>query len=193
MFEDVQRHVAGLIRGKILVGYGLWNFLSVSVFAVIQTVATYTEGCKVLGLSHPAIDTRDTALFMPFRKSLKVKPSHMVPLATLVQRLMGHHIGLQGEVPVSLFITSHRSCITPCSLARRGSSSIRLVSLLRDALGRHRQVRFLAMLSPSVGVRKLFHLVTHHSELSVGRRAFVHGHETCHRSKYPSICIICNQ
>ena len=40
MFEDVQRHVAGLIRGKILVGYGLWNFLSVSVFAVIQTVAT---------------------------------------------------------------------------------------------------------------------------------------------------------
>ncbi|CAL1696445.1 unnamed protein product [Somion occarium] len=81
-FDDVQRYVAGLLKGKILVGYALWNFLS------------------VLGLSHPAIDTRDTALFMPFRKSLKYKPNIMVPLVTLVRQLMGHHIGLQGEVAV---------------------------------------------------------------------------------------------
>ncbi|KAK7694396.1 hypothetical protein QCA50_001582 [Cerrena zonata] len=81
-FEDVQRHVAGIIKDKILVGYALWKFLS------------------VFGISHPALETRDTALFMPFRKSLKVKPSFMVPLETLVQRLMGHYIGLNGEVAV---------------------------------------------------------------------------------------------
>ena len=69
---------------------------------------------KLLGLSHPAIDTRDAALFMPFRKSLKVRPSQMVPLATLIYRLMGHYIGLQGEVPVSPVTISyeHLKCLT---------------------------------------------------------------------------------
>lgn len=75
------------------------------------SVLTHTQ---VLGLSHPAIDTRDTALFMPFRKSLKVKPSLMIPLSTLVHRLMGHHIGLNGEVAVSRFIARTRVVLTNC-------------------------------------------------------------------------------
>ena len=87
----------------------------------------------------------------------------MVPLATLVHRLMGHHIGLQGEVPVSPFLTLFTSCVTQVSLARRGPSSTRPISLLRDALGGHRQVRVLAMLSPSVGVRELFHITAYRS------------------------------
>ncbi|KAH9835797.1 uncharacterized protein C8Q71DRAFT_797322 [Rhodofomes roseus] len=81
-FIDVQRQVVMLIRDKIIIGYALWQFLS------------------VMGLSHPAIDTRDIALFMPFRRSLRSRPNIMIPLMTLVNRFMGRHIGLQGEVPV---------------------------------------------------------------------------------------------
>ena len=111
-FSDVQRHVAGLIRGKIIVGYALWIFLSVGLLALVLMVRI--DCCKALGLSHPAIDTRDTALFMPFRKSLNVRPSHMVALATLIHRLMGHYIGLQGEVPVSPVTIhyKHLNCVT---------------------------------------------------------------------------------
>ena len=100
-FLDVQRHVAGLIKDKIIVGYALWIFLSVGLLAIASMVTVHIDCHKVVGLSHPAIDTRDAALFMPFRKSLKVRPSQMVPLATLIHKLMGHYIGLQGEVPVS--------------------------------------------------------------------------------------------
>ncbi|OBZ79783.1 RNA exonuclease 4 [Grifola frondosa] len=81
-FIDVQRQVAGLIRNKIIVGYALWNFLS------------------VLGLSHPAIDTRDVALFLSFRRSLGCKPTEMLPLTTLVKQFMGRDIMLNGDIPV---------------------------------------------------------------------------------------------
>lgn len=54
-----------------------------------------------MGLSHPAIDTRDTALFLPFRRTLRHKPNVMVPLATLVNQFMSRTIGLHGEIPVS--------------------------------------------------------------------------------------------
>jgi len=81
-FIDVQQQVAALIRNKIIVGYALWQFLS------------------VLGLAHPAIDTRDAALFIPFRRSLRSKASMTLPLMTLVNWLMGREIGLQGESPL---------------------------------------------------------------------------------------------
>ncbi|PCH33405.1 hypothetical protein WOLCODRAFT_147504 [Wolfiporia cocos MD-104 SS10] len=81
-FIDVQREAARLIRDKIIIGYSLWDFLS------------------TLGLAHPAIDTRDLALFMPFRRSLGCKPSTMIPLVTLVNRFMGRNIGLYGEIPL---------------------------------------------------------------------------------------------
>jgi RNA exonuclease 4 len=57
---------------------------------------------KFLGLSHPAIDTRDIASFVPFRKSLGYKPSQMVPLRTLVNKFMGRDLGRGYEHPVSI-------------------------------------------------------------------------------------------
>ncbi|KAH8100513.1 hypothetical protein BXZ70DRAFT_907203 [Cristinia sonorae] len=81
-FHSVQLQVAMHLRDKIVVGHALWNFLS------------------VMGLSHPAIDTRDAALFLPFRKSLKYKPHVIIPLATLMQLLMNRQIGSHGEVAV---------------------------------------------------------------------------------------------
>ncbi|KAI0932515.1 hypothetical protein AcW2_001121 [Taiwanofungus camphoratus] len=81
-FIDVQRQVAALIKDKILIGYSLWHFLS------------------VMGLSHPAIDTRDVALFMAFRRSLRSRANVILPLVTLVNRFMGRNIGLHGELPL---------------------------------------------------------------------------------------------
>ncbi|KAL7285712.1 hypothetical protein ACG7TL_000817 [Trametes sanguinea] len=82
VFIDVQRQVASIIKDKILVGYALWEFLS------------------VMGLSHPAINTRDTALFMSFRRTLGHKPNTMVPLETLVKHFMGRDIGQNGDIPM---------------------------------------------------------------------------------------------
>lgn len=69
-----------MLRGKILIGYGRTR--------------------KVMGLSHPAIDTRDAALFLPFRRSLRYRSNVQVPLVTLVNRFMGRNIGLHGDFPV---------------------------------------------------------------------------------------------
>lgn len=55
-----------------------------------------------MGLSHPAIDTRDTAIFLPFRKSLKYKSHATIPLPTLMQHFMNRQIGANGEVAVSI-------------------------------------------------------------------------------------------
>ncbi|CAE6470500.1 unnamed protein product [Rhizoctonia solani] len=54
-FDIVQEKVIDLISGYIVVGHALWNDLS------------------VLGISHLAIDTRDTALYVPFRSILNVQ------------------------------------------------------------------------------------------------------------------------
>jgi len=79
---QVRNVIAPLLKDKIIVGYALGQFL-------------YT-----MGLTHPAIDTRDLALFLPFRRSLRYKSTTMVPLDTLINRLMGRHIGLHGEIPL---------------------------------------------------------------------------------------------
>lgn len=62
--------------------------------------ATRSRCSQVMGLSHPAIDTRDTALFLPFRRSLRYRPNTMVPLVTLVSGFMARTIGQHGEQPV---------------------------------------------------------------------------------------------
>ncbi|KAI0735433.1 hypothetical protein C8Q76DRAFT_791984 [Earliella scabrosa] len=82
VFIDVQRQVASIIRDKILVGYALWDFLS------------------VMNLVHPALMTRDAALFLSFRRSLAVQPNVRVPLKTLVKRFMGRDIEENGDIPV---------------------------------------------------------------------------------------------
>jgi len=53
-------------------------------------------------LSHPAIDTRDIASFVPFRKSLGYKASQMVPLKVLINKFMNRDIGYGYEHPVSI-------------------------------------------------------------------------------------------
>ncbi|KAF5311981.1 hypothetical protein D9619_003369 [Psilocybe cf. subviscida] len=77
LFVDIQRQVATLIQGKILVGHRIWNFLS------------------VLGIRHSALDTRDLALFRPMRKRLK--SDFVLELAVLVEVFMGRALGFQGE------------------------------------------------------------------------------------------------
>ncbi|EIN13618.1 nucleotide-binding protein [Punctularia strigosozonata HHB-11173 SS5] len=66
--NQVKALVAQRIAGKIIIGHSLWNFLS------------------VLELPHPAINTRDVALFLPFRRTLQ--RHSLVSLPTLMHGLM---------------------------------------------------------------------------------------------------------
>ncbi|KAI0345254.1 hypothetical protein BDW22DRAFT_1326253 [Trametopsis cervina] len=72
-FVEVQRDVANLLRGKVIVGYTLWNDLS------------------VLGIPHPAVATRDVALYRPFRNALQMPHQH-IGLPTLMWRLMRRRV-----------------------------------------------------------------------------------------------------
>ncbi|KAF8350218.1 hypothetical protein F5887DRAFT_944324, partial [Amanita rubescens] len=82
LFQDVQRRVAHIIEDKIIIGHSIWTFLS------------------VLGLVHPAIDTRDLALYRPIRKKLKSRT--IVELPTLVHLFMGRSVGLDYENSLEL-------------------------------------------------------------------------------------------
>lgn len=93
--------MADLIQDKILVGHGLWNFLSVRFLTPILVEQATEFFIKVLGLSHPALRTRDLALFRPFRKKLRSKSA--ISLPTLVHLFMGRNIGMDYENPVSHF------------------------------------------------------------------------------------------
>ncbi|KAF9014986.1 hypothetical protein BDQ17DRAFT_1294436 [Cyathus striatus] len=77
MFAEVQQQVISLIRDKIIVGHRIWTFLS------------------VLGLKHPAIHTRDLALYRPLRR--KLQSNVVVELDTLVHIYMGRNLGLDYE------------------------------------------------------------------------------------------------
>ncbi|KAI0307543.1 hypothetical protein B0F90DRAFT_1621380, partial [Multifurca ochricompacta] len=79
-FRQVQHRVTLLIRDKIIVGHTLWLFLSASI-------------------SHPTINTRDVAAFLPFRRGLGCG-STTPPLRVLVHRLMGRSMGLGYEHPL---------------------------------------------------------------------------------------------
>ncbi|KAI0252647.1 hypothetical protein BJV78DRAFT_1200112 [Lactifluus subvellereus] len=81
LFREVRDHVLALIRDKIIVGHCLWQFLS------------------VLCISHPTVDTRDVAAFVPFRRGLGCG-SATPPLQVLVHRLMGRSMGLGYEHPL---------------------------------------------------------------------------------------------
>ncbi|KAJ7599446.1 hypothetical protein C8J56DRAFT_769232 [Mycena floridula] len=80
-FSVVQEHVANLLRGNILVGHSLWNDLS------------------VLGIAHPAVDTRDVGLYQPFRNALH-SPRQVVGLQTLAWQLMRRQIQQQESNPL---------------------------------------------------------------------------------------------
>ncbi|KAF4623053.1 hypothetical protein D9613_001730 [Agrocybe pediades] len=68
-FAAIQNYCSNFFRGKILVGHSLWNDLA------------------VLGLPHPAVDTRDVALYQPFRNALR-SPHQAIGLQTLAWQLM---------------------------------------------------------------------------------------------------------
>ncbi|KAI0721382.1 ribonuclease H-like domain-containing protein [Cerioporus squamosus] len=72
-WKEVQQRVAQLIMGKIIVGHTLWQDLS------------------VLGIRHPAVATRDVALYQPFRNALR-SPNHTVGLQTLMWHLMRRRV-----------------------------------------------------------------------------------------------------
>ncbi|KAJ3827406.1 hypothetical protein EV361DRAFT_110577 [Lentinula raphanica] len=76
-FDEIRNRVASLIKSKIIVGHSLWLFLS------------------IMGLSHSALETRDLALFRPFRR--KLYSSRIVDLPTLVHVYMGRNIRLGVE------------------------------------------------------------------------------------------------
>jgi RNA exonuclease 4 len=63
---------------------------------------------QVMGLKHPANRTRDVALFLPFRKTLRAK--QVVPLPQLMQAFMNRRINASFEDPV---------CITAVSALQR--------------------------------------------------------------------------
>ncbi|KAI0068442.1 hypothetical protein BV25DRAFT_578987 [Artomyces pyxidatus] len=79
-FSDVQLFVANLIKDKVIVGHSLWNDLS------------------VLGIPHPAVNTRDVGLYQPFRNALRAQaPTHPIGLQTLTWVLMRRRICQDGQ------------------------------------------------------------------------------------------------
>ncbi|KAF9076200.1 ribonuclease H-like domain-containing protein [Rhodocollybia butyracea] len=68
-FSYVQQQVANIVKGNVIVGHSIWNDLS------------------VLGIPHPAVDTRDVGLYQPFRNALRSQ-NHVVGLQTLSWQLM---------------------------------------------------------------------------------------------------------
>ncbi|KAG8691926.1 hypothetical protein FRC11_004855 [Ceratobasidium sp. 423] len=85
-FSDAQAMAAHLLRGRIVVGHSLWLDLQASSW-------------HVLGVSHPACDTRDVGLYLPFRSALKT-PNQVIGLQTLVWQLMRRKIQATHHNPV---------------------------------------------------------------------------------------------
>ena len=163
-----------MLRGKILIGYGLWEFLSVSPGFSRKDWRETHRTRKVMGLSHPAIDTRDAALFLPFRRSLRYRSNVQVPLVTLVNRFMGRNIGLHGDIPVrppARAITpsrDRRSTPLMCNLITsltpyRGTGRTRPccprpVPFVRAGLGGRHRRRLVALRSAPGRLRQLLRL-----------------------------------
>ncbi|KAG9000250.1 hypothetical protein FRB93_012790 [Tulasnella sp. JGI-2019a] len=72
-FQEVQVAAAAWLLDRIVVGHQLWTDL------------------QLLGLSHPASDTRDVALYFPFRNALG-RPNDLIGLGSLTWLLMRRKI-----------------------------------------------------------------------------------------------------
>ncbi|KAJ7048059.1 hypothetical protein C8F01DRAFT_519389 [Mycena amicta] len=73
-FNVLQSTMAKLLREKVVVGHSIWEHLS------------------VLGMPHPAVATRDVALYQPFRNALR-SPNQIIGLQTLCWQLMRRRCG----------------------------------------------------------------------------------------------------
>ncbi|KAG1758329.1 hypothetical protein EDD22DRAFT_981468 [Suillus occidentalis] len=94
-FTQVQQHVADLIKGKVLVGHSLWNDLS------------------VLGIPHPAVATRDVALYQPFRNVFG--PPNQVENARAALDL---YRTVSSEWEGAIAIGNWPSCLPPSTFSR---------------------------------------------------------------------------
>ncbi|KDQ63473.1 hypothetical protein JAAARDRAFT_53681 [Jaapia argillacea MUCL 33604] len=84
-FSAIQTQIAQLLHGRTLVGHTLWNDLS------------------VLGIPHPAVATRDVALYQPFRNSLRVQgggTNQIIGLKTLMWHFMRRRCGDETMCPL---------------------------------------------------------------------------------------------
>lgn len=91
-FDEVQSAVACWIENKIVIGHQLWNDFQVRGFPCQGGRASVTlVGLQVLGLSHPAINTRDVALCLPFRIALQ-RQNNTIGLQTLMWLLMRRRV-----------------------------------------------------------------------------------------------------
>jgi RNA exonuclease 4 len=94
-----------MIKGKIIVGHSLWNdlsgtYLSTGPKSFRLTFLVIYVAFSVLGIPHPAVATRDVALYVPFRNALS-SPNQIIGLQTLMWHLMSRRIQDQQQNPVS--------------------------------------------------------------------------------------------
>lgn len=125
-FDRVQRHVADLIKGKVIVGHSLWHDLSGRVHAFFLILATKLITCSsgiVLGIPHPAVSTRDVALYQPFRNALR-SPNQVVGLQTLMWHLMCRRCQDGHIHPVRLIVTRPPRTVILRSLRSQNYSTV---------------------------------------------------------------------
>lgn len=119
-FSDVQRDVAELIKDKVIVGHSLWNDLSGTycTFGIMfqETIATASNrrfADLVLGIPHPAVNTRDVGLYQPFRNALR-SSNQLVRLPTLTFHLMGRRCQEGQQNPVRCTANGERADTYVC-------------------------------------------------------------------------------
>lgn len=118
-FVDVQGRVAELMKGKVVIGHSLWLDLSGTCLESerMSEASLHCHLCMghlstcfsrnfmvfltVLGIPHPAVATRDVALYQPFRNALR-SPNSVVGLQTLMWRLMNRRAQDDKQCPVSV-------------------------------------------------------------------------------------------
>lgn len=118
--------MASRIANKVIVGHSLWNDFSgvllPSHLSASPVISSLTPGSfslsparcvnphSVLGLPHPAVATRDAALYRPFRNTLR-SPNHVIGLQTLMWHFMNRQVQKDHIVPVSYILPSNQSRI----------------------------------------------------------------------------------
>lgn len=69
-----------------------------------ETYLTHPLLCVVLGIPHPAVNTRDIALYQPFKNALRGSANQVIGLQTLMWHLMRRRVQ-DGKIDaVSIFV-----------------------------------------------------------------------------------------
>lgn len=83
-FEEVQKQVAALLEGRVLVGHAVKNDLKVRLSLNRYNGGGSRIGAQCLMLSHPKTAIRDTSSYEPLRDLAKTKRPALRKLAQLV-------------------------------------------------------------------------------------------------------------